>query len=77
MTVEHNPRQGFRVRLGAETTPQRVAVMARESAARVEQKDKDDPEALGQWDEFEWGMVNGKLSALRWVLRDVWDFFDT
>ena len=24
------------------------------------------------YDEFEWGMVNGKLSALRWVLGDDW-----
>jgi len=31
----------------------------------------------GPWTDFEWGMINGKLSAIRWALGDEWDMLDT
>jgi len=27
--------------------------------------------------DFEWGMINGKLSAIRWMLGEEWDMLDT
>jgi hypothetical protein len=48
---------------------------ALKAAAKVEKK--FGLENLGPWDDFVWGMINGKLSALRWVLGDEWDMLDT
>ena len=48
------------------------ALKAQESVERRYGLDR-----LGPWDDFEWGMINGKLSALRWVLGDEWDMLDT
>lgn len=45
------------------------------AARRVEQQ--YGVKELGPWDDFEWGMISGKVSALRWVLGYEWDMLDT
>jgi len=52
-----------------------VWALALKAAKRTEEEVGADE--LGPWDDFEWGMINGKLSALRWVLGDEWDMLDT
>ncbi|CAN5758643.1 hypothetical protein BH09ACT7_BH09ACT7_18380 [soil metagenome] len=54
---------------------QRIRRIAGPARTRVEETYGVDN--LGPYDKFEWGMINGKLSALRWVLGDDWDFLDT
>jgi hypothetical protein len=34
-------------------------------------------DALGPYSTFDWGMMNGKLSALRWAVGEDWDMLDT
>lgn len=52
----------------------RILKGAQKSAKRMERKYGKDN--LGPYSKFEWGMMNGKLSALRWVFGDEWDMLD-
>ena len=57
-----------------ERANEEVYQMALEAAERVKGRR---PDLLPVTDDFEWGMGNGKLSALRWILGSEWDFLDT
>ena len=54
---------------------ERVKERAKAAASRIEAKYP--ALELGPYSDFEWGMLNGKLSALRWVLGSERDFLDT
>ena len=43
---------------------------AMKAARRVEEKVPQ--RQLGPYSKFDWGMINGKLSALRWIFGDEW-----
>jgi hypothetical protein len=75
--VWYNRHKGHRLRIErgeVSVTPEVWRTML-EAAKRVESK--YGKRNLGPWDDFEWGMINGKLSALNWVLGEEWDFLDT
>lgn len=65
----------YKIENGLETCDPEIWKGALKSAERVIQKYGE--ENLGPYSDFEWGMLNGKLSALRWVLGDEWDMLDT
>lgn len=65
-----------RVKAGEVATAPEVVRLATEAAERV-RASYPSGEIRPVKDDFEWGMWNGKLSALRWVLGDDWDFLDT
>nr|WP_314523611.1 PIN domain-containing protein [uncultured Lelliottia sp.] len=61
------------MRLGNNIIHEDIWERAKLEALKIESRYED----TGPWDDFEWGMINGKLSALRWVLGEEWDMLDT
>jgi Restriction endonuclease len=59
---------------GEESISDEARRIALDAAERVKARR---PDLRASSDDFEWGMWNGKLSALRWVLGDEWDSLDT
>ena len=65
----------YRIETGKESVDPEIWKGALNSAQKVIEKYGE--ENLGPYSDFEWGMINGKLSALRWVLGEDWDMLDT
>lgn len=53
------------------------SVWTKALAAAKQTEEEVGIENLGPWSDFDWGMVNGKLSALRWVIGEEWDMLDS
>jgi hypothetical protein len=63
------------VKAGRDKTSPDIIKMAKSAAAK---KRKEYGQSIGKhMTDFEWGFMQGKFSALRWVLGDEWDFLDT
>lgn len=74
--IWYNRHQGLKQRVlnGEEISP-KIWEDALKNAKNIEKKYGE--ENLWNMTDFEWGMLNGKLSALRWLIGEEWDFLDT
>ncbi|WP_330466489.1 PIN domain-containing protein [Micromonospora zamorensis] len=68
-------RQEKEERGEADPTPETLALQMEAAMRHIE--DRYGADNVGPWDDWGWGFVHGKLSALRWVLGSEWDFLDT
>jgi hypothetical protein len=71
--VWYNQHLYFRqeVQEGRETCDPKVMAGAIRSARMIEER--YGKKNLGPYSDFDWGMVNGKLSALRWIFGEDWE----
>ncbi len=65
------PDKDFSIKTSQSTITKSIWTGALASAKKMEKK--RGKKNLGPYSDFEWGMVNGKLSALRWMLGEDWD----
>lgn len=64
-----------KIEFGEREAPTGVWEIALAEASKV--RKKYGQKNLPPLNDFDWGMLHGKLSALRWVLGNEWDFLDT
>ena len=65
----------YKIENGMETCDEKIWKDALAAAQKIREKYGENN--LGAYSDFEWGMINGKLSALRWMLGEEWDILDT
>lgn len=75
--IWYNRHQGLKQRLANKETTVDPEIWkgALKAAKTIEEKYGE--ENLWHESDFEWGMLNGKLSALRWLIGEDWDMLDT
>jgi len=75
--IWYNRHQGLKERVANKETTVDPEIWkgALKAAKAVEEKYGE--ENLWHESDFEWGMLNGKLSALRWLTGEQWDMLDT
>ncbi|MFD7062733.1 PIN domain-containing protein [Streptomyces sp. NPDC059906] len=62
---------------GGDHEPLKPGLQGNMDAAMRDIEQRYGKDNVGPWDDWGWGFVHGKLSALRWVLGEDWDFLDT
>jgi hypothetical protein len=65
------------IKEGKEKNTPEIQKMMLAAMRKVEKKYRKNKLRNYYHNDFEWGMVNGKLSALRWVMGHDWDMLDT
>ena len=65
------------IKEGTETNTPEIHQAMLSAMRRIEKKYGKSKMRHSYHNDFEWGMLNGKLSALRWVMGAEWDFLDT
>lgn len=71
------PREVWEAATPAERRGMIVDTIWEGMLAAMKSAEEQYPGELGPWTDFDWGMLSGKLSAIRWVLGDEWDMLDT
>jgi hypothetical protein len=70
-TGEHKLVDRWQRKNAQTTTVRSVWQSAQKSARKLEAI--HGAKELGPWDDFEWGMLSGKMSAIRWMLGEDWE----